>query len=319
MILRPLALVVPGAVVALGCLASWNAPPAAPAPPSAPSTAPPSATPAPAASAKEFRLDRVHSKALFRVQHMGAGAFWGRFNVVEGTITHDDAAASPLQVTVSIPVESVDTGSEKLNGHLKSADFFDAEHFPALAFKTTGSRKTADHMYEVTGDLTMRGVTKQVTVPVEWIGTADGRAGRRGGFEAVFTVNRNDYNISYGPGALGDNVRLIVAMEGISGGPPGEGGPERGARGGDRGDPAAQFAALDVNGDGKLQKDEISQRMRGRFEQIDTNGDGVIDLAEFTAARPPGPPGPPGSPGGPGAPGAPGTPGTPGKGSGGAP
>lgn len=277
---RHLALVAP-AVAALGLLivlpaVSSPQGAAAPKPSEPPSNA--------------YRVDPVHSKALFRVQHMGAGAFWGRFNTVQGTIAHDDAAQPPLRIEVTIPVQSVDTGSERLDGHLKSPDFFSAEQFPELSFKTTGARKTGDHMYEVSGDLTMRGVTKQVSVPVEWVGTADGPAGKRCGFEAVFTVNRNDYQISYGPGALGDDVRLIVAMEGVIGGPPpsGGGGNERRGAGGPGRDPAARFAELDANKDGKLQKDELPERMQARFDQLDTNKDGAIDAAEFAAARPPG-------------------------------
>ena len=243
------------------------------------------ASPAPA-TADTFTIDSTHSMGLFRVQHFGAGVFWGRFNTVTGTIVHDDGGETPLKLDVAMDINSIDVGNERLDGHLKSEDFFFASEYPEATFKSTSSRKVRDHVYEVAGDLTIRGITKQITVNVEWMGTSETR-GKRAGFETVFTVNRHDFGVSYGPSALGEQVRLTMAMEGVV---PRER-PEGQRRGdGDRAnrEPGALppfMARMDANGDGKLQKDEMPERMRPRFDQMDTNGDGALDGEEIQAMR----------------------------------
>ncbi len=224
---------------------------------------PAGATPAPE-TADTFTIDPTHSMALFRIQHFGAGAFWGRFNRVTGTIVHDEDNDPPLRLDVAMDINSIDVGNEKLDGHLKSEDFFYAKEYPEATFKSKSAKKVRDHVYEVSGDLTIRGVTKPITVNVEWIGTAESRNGKRGGFEAVFTVNRHDFGVSYGRGALGDQVRLTMAMEGVV---------RSGRQGQGRGDgdranrePGAlppRMARMDANGDGALDGEEIQAMRRG--------------------------------------------------------
>lgn len=228
-----------------------------------------------------YTIDPTHSMALFRVQHLGAGAFWGRFNTVAGTIRHDETAGEPLRLDVIVEIESVDVGNEKLDAHLKSEDFFYAAEHPQATFKSTSSTKIGDRMYEVSGDLTMRGVTRRITVPVEWVGTAQSRNGRRCGFETVFTVNRHDYGIDYGQGALGSETRLTIAMEGVEGDRPARRADRRGGSGGLPG----RMARMDANGDGKLQKEELPPPLQDRFDQLDADGDGAVDAAELRAMR----------------------------------
>ncbi len=234
------------------------------------------------ASKETFRIDATHSMALFRVRHFNAGAFWGRFNDVTGSVEFDAASDRDVKLNVVMDITSVDTGTEKLDRHLMSEDFFWAEEHPTATFVSTSARRTATNTFEVTGDLTMRGVSRTITVPVEWLGTADGPAGRRAGFETTFTVRRSDYGINYGVenGALGDETRLVVAIECIAGG------PERGGRGG-RG-AGGLLGRFDENKDGKLQRDELPEPMRDRFEELDTDGDGALDEEELEAARGPG-------------------------------
>jgi polyisoprenoid-binding protein YceI len=172
---------------------------------------------APAAGAQTFDVDGVHSKALFRVHHLNAGQFWGRFNDVSGTFTVNEGKPEGVSFDISIKVDSVDTGNEKLDAHLKSPDFFNSKENPTLAFKSTGVKKgPKDGWLEVTGDLTMNGVTKPVTAMVEFTGSAEGPQGRKAGYEAIFSVKRSDWNIKYGVDQkmLGDDVRIIVALEG---------------------------------------------------------------------------------------------------------
>ena len=243
-----------------------------------PSTSTPSDAKAGAGS-ETYTIDPVHSMALFRVQHLGAGVFWGRFNTVTGTIVYAEGENPPMVLNVAIEINSVDVGDPRLDGHIKSPDFFHAEDFPQATFTSTSARKVGDRRYEVIGDLTMRGVTKTITVPVEWVGTAESRGGKRCGFETVFTVDRHDYGISYGPRAIGTEVRLTIAMEGLLGGRP------QAEAAGERGTLPARMAAMDANGDGKLQKDEMPEFMQTRFEQLDTNGDGAVDGDEIRAMR----------------------------------
>ncbi len=171
------------------------------------------------AGAEMFDVDSTHSKALFRVQHLGAGPFWGRFNDVSGTFSAADGKPDGVSFDISIKVDSVDTGTEKLDGHLKSPDFFNAKEHPNLTFKSTAVKAGPKPGWlEVTGDLTMNGVTKPITAMVEWTGTKSGPMGRRAGYEATFTVKRTDWNINYMAegGALGTDVRIVVGLEGVA-------------------------------------------------------------------------------------------------------
>ena len=166
-------------------------------------------------AAKEtFNIDSVHSTAIFRVQHLGAGNFYCRFNELEGTIDWD-AEAGP-SFDVSIKIESVDSGNEALDRHLKNADFFDAKQFPTMTFKSTGAKKMGDN-WKVMGEMTMHGVTKAVEVDMEFVGRADVGRGDRVGFETTFTVKRSDFGMKWGVenGALGDATKIIVSLEGI--------------------------------------------------------------------------------------------------------
>ena len=166
-------------------------------------------------AAKEtFNIDSVHSTAIFRVQHLGAGNFYGRFNELEGTIDWD--AESGPSFDVSIKIESVDSGSEALDKHLKNADFFDAKQFPTMTFKSISAKKLGDN-WRVMGEMTMHGVTKAVEVDMEFVGRADFGRGDRVGFETSFTVKRSDFGMNWGveKGSLGDATKIIVSLEGI--------------------------------------------------------------------------------------------------------
>ena len=183
----------------------------------APQTKPASAAPS-ASEGVTYKIDDVHSSALFRVHHLGAGQFWGRFNAVSGTMTFS-AGGEPTGFNVSIATDSVDTAEPKLDGHLKSPDFFNSKEFPAMTFKSVSVSKKADGNFEVTGELSMHGVTKSISAALEVTGIADMGMGPRAGVEAVFTVKRSDFGMKYGleKGTLGDAVRVVVSREGIRG------------------------------------------------------------------------------------------------------
>ena len=169
-----------------------------------------------AAGVTAYTIDDVHSCALFRVKHAAASQFWGRFNDVSGTFTVANDPAL-MAFSVEIKVDSVDTAEPKLDGHLKSPDFFNAAEFPTMKFTSKSAKKAAgENMFEVAGDLSMHGVTKPVTAMVELTGVSD-MMGGRAGIEAIFTVKRSDFGITYGvdKGAIGDEVRVLVNLEGI--------------------------------------------------------------------------------------------------------
>src|SRR5262245_22434708 len=176
----------------------------------------PVAPAAPAApAAKTYKIDPVHSSALFRIKHNNASYFHGRFTDIAGTFAYDEANPAGSSVEVTIKAESVWTGAGKRDQHLKSPDFFNAEEFPALAFKSKGVKKgSGKEELEVTGDLTIHGVTKPLTAKVTHTGTAQGQGGEVAGFETVFTIKRTDFDMKNMVGMLGDEVQITISLEG---------------------------------------------------------------------------------------------------------
>lgn len=168
-----------------------------------------------AGGAKTFDIDDVHSMALFRVQHFGAGQFWGLFNDVGGTVQY--APDKSLSMNITIKTASVDSHNEKLDRHLKSPDFFNAVEFPVMTFVSASAKSLGNGRFEVVGDLTIRGVTKRVTVPVECSAISNMGSGTRAGFEATFELKRSEFGVSYGveKKMLGDTTRVVVSLEGV--------------------------------------------------------------------------------------------------------
>ena len=166
-------------------------------------------------STTTFDVDDVHSMALFRVQHMGAGRFWGLFNDVGGTVQYTPEKS--LSMNITIQTESVDSNNEQLDRHLKSPDFFNSVEFPQMTFVSISAKYIENHRFEVVGDLTIHGVKKRVTVPVECSTISKLGGATRAGFEASFEIKRSDFGVSYGveKKMLGDETRIIVSIEGI--------------------------------------------------------------------------------------------------------
>ncbi|MFO0861217.1 MAG: YceI family protein [Phycisphaerales bacterium] len=179
-----------------------------------------SGTPAAAELAENgYKVDAVHSSSLFGVKHNGVANFYGRFNQTAGSFNIDPADPSKSFIEISIDTNSVDTANPGRDKHLKSGDFFSAAEFPTMTFKSKSFKKTGDNAYDVTGDLTIRGKTKEITVPVADTGRGKGmRGGEVAGFETKFNIKRSDYGVSFmvGP-ALADDVTIIVSAEGGKG------------------------------------------------------------------------------------------------------
>jgi polyisoprenoid-binding protein YceI len=163
--------------------------------------------------AETYAIDGVHSTVIFRIGHLGVSNFYGRFNEVKGSFTVAEGGTGAVDVT--IPVASVDTANEKRDNHLKSPDFFSAEQFPEITFKSSELKHLGGSKYEAKGTLKLHGVEKQVTVPVERIGSREAMGGYRTGFEGMVTIQRSDFGMKNMLEAVGDEVRLILAVEGI--------------------------------------------------------------------------------------------------------
>jgi polyisoprenoid-binding protein YceI len=167
----------------------------------------------PSRSADAYQVDSVHSSMVFRVKHMGAANFYGRFNSIAGSFTLDDDPAKNA-FDVRIQTESVDTAQAKRDQHLKSPDFFNARQFPTITFKSTSVKKMGDASFDVTGDLELHGVTKSVTAKVTKTGAGTARGRQIAGVEAELNIKRSDFGMTYGLDSLGDEVYIIVSLEG---------------------------------------------------------------------------------------------------------
>ena len=165
-----------------------------------------------------FKLDPVHCMANFRVQHMGAGMFWGRFNEVTGSFTTMQDGMVPVSFDVVIDVDSIDTGTEKLDRTLMGPNFFDGKEFKTITFTTESVTPIAgeDAKWTVTGQVSMLGVSKPVSAVVERTGVNGNPVMKKAGYEAIFSIKRTDFGMSWGvdAGALGDEVNLVVGLEG---------------------------------------------------------------------------------------------------------
>jgi len=167
-------------------------------------------------SAQSYKADPVHSSAVFRLKHANVSYFWGRFTAPTGTFTLDEADPTKSSFAVELQVGSVDTGNEKRDAHLKSPDFFNAKQYPTITFKSTAVKKGEGNLLAVTGDLTLHGVTKAVTVSVEPTGTGEFPKGtKRAGIEATVTVKMTDFEMKAMPGMLSDEVRIVVSFSGM--------------------------------------------------------------------------------------------------------
>jgi polyisoprenoid-binding protein YceI len=168
-------------------------------------------------AAESYEIDPVHSTVIFKVQHFGAGYSYGRFNTLKGSFQYDEKDLSKSNIEIAIQADSVDTGNAQRDTHLKGA-FFNAAQFPAITFKSTKVEKgDKDGLLKVTGDLTLMGVTKPVTLDVKHVGAAeDPMKSFRRGFETSLTIKRSDYGMkTMLDKNIGDEVTLIIALEGV--------------------------------------------------------------------------------------------------------
>ena len=166
-----------------------------------------------------YDLDAKHSHIGFRVVHMGLAEVPGAFRDFSGTIAYDAKDVSKSSVNFTAKVTSVDTGVAPRDNHLRNADFFEVEKYPEMSFKSTKVEKKGDK-WAVTGDFTLKGVTKPITIPFTVNGMMkDQRGNVKMGISAQTTINRQDYGVKYGNKlpdgtlALSDTVKIDLQLE----------------------------------------------------------------------------------------------------------
>jgi polyisoprenoid-binding protein YceI len=169
-----------------------------------------------------FTFDKAHSLVGFRIRHF-VSKVEGRFKDFDGKISIDRQNPSASKVELTIQSASIDTGTEGRDKDLRSPNFFDVEKFPTLTFKSTKIEPKGKDLYDVTGEFTMHGVTKTITVPVRHGGFLKVKArngmGEKTGFEISFPLNRKDYGITWnrpldqGGFMLSDDVEINVQVE----------------------------------------------------------------------------------------------------------
>jgi polyisoprenoid-binding protein YceI len=177
-------------------------------------------TPAPG-TVTTWKLDPAHSVAEFKVKHMMISNVKGTFTGLSGTLQLDEIDRTHSAVEASIDVNTINTGDAQRDGHLKSADFFDAEKYPAITFKSTNIDSTGGPDYEVTGDFTLRGVTKPVILKVEDVSTPskDPWGNQRIGLSATTKINRKDFGLGWnaaletGGVLVGEDVTITLEAQ----------------------------------------------------------------------------------------------------------
>lgn len=168
------------------------------------------------AEVEVYKIDPVHSSVGFSIRHF-VSKVPGSFTKFNGTISVDRANLEKSSADATIEVASVNTANEKRDNHLKSADFFEAEKFGTITFKSTSWKQTGEDAFDVAGDLTIKGVTKPVVLKTKLLGFGPGMQGAQlSGWEATTTLNKNDFGVS-GPAmlgkALGDEVTITINIE----------------------------------------------------------------------------------------------------------
>lgn len=171
--------------------------------------------------AATYDVDPSHSTIGFAVRHMVVTTVRGTFNEFQGQFTYDPENPAAFSASAVIQTASIDTRNRKRDDHLRSEDFFDAAKYPEITFETTGAEQSGDQLI-VRGNLTMRGVTREISIPITFSGpVTDPWGNTRVGFEGSTTINRQDWGISWsrtldnGGLVVSDEVRIEINIQGI--------------------------------------------------------------------------------------------------------
>jgi polyisoprenoid-binding protein YceI len=168
-----------------------------------------------AAETQSWNIDGAHSSAQFSVRHMGISTVRGAFTKVSGTVQYDPGDLAKTVIDATIETASVDTRVEMRDNDLRSPHFFDASKYPTLTFKSKKVAEAGPGKLKITGDLTIHGVTREVTLDVEGPSAPvkDPRGNLRVGASASTTINRKDFGVDGAAGVVGDDVPITIDME----------------------------------------------------------------------------------------------------------
>lgn len=173
----------------------------------------------PATAVRTLQIDRSHSEVAFQVRHL-LSKVRGRFADFAGTIEFDEVNPKNSHVEVVITAASLDTADPDRDKHLRSADFFEVEKYPTIAFKSTSVTHRGGDSYDILGDLTIHGVTRQLTLPASFLGKAvDPWGNEKAGFEAELSLDRKDFGLRWnaaletGGFLVGDEVRVFLSVQ----------------------------------------------------------------------------------------------------------
>ena len=171
------------------------------------------------ATLTKWVLDPTHSEVQFKVKHLVISTVTGSFKKFEGTLETENDDFTGAEVNISLDVDSIDTNQDQRDGHLKSADFFDAEKYPTITFKSTSFEKDGSD-YTLKGDITIKDVTKPITLTAEHGGSAtDFYGNTKAGFDVVGKINRKDFGLTWsatteaGGVVVGDEIKLAINIQ----------------------------------------------------------------------------------------------------------
>lgn len=177
---------------------------------------------APAARTAEFVIDNSHTSVIFGISHLGYSYTYGRFNKTSGSFTLDPDKPEASTFQLTIDADSIDTNDAGRDKHLRSADFLNTGEFPAITFKSTKvvvKKEGESTVFQVTGDLTMHGVTRPVTLDLQKLGEGPGpnpaKPDYRAGFHYQGKLSRSEFGMTKMVGPIGDEVAVTISFEGV--------------------------------------------------------------------------------------------------------
>jgi polyisoprenoid-binding protein YceI len=166
------------------------------------------------AATSTWNIDPMHANAQFLVKHLGISTIQGDFTKISGTVMVDDSDLTNSSVNATIDVNSVDTRVQRRDDDLRSEHFFNVAQYPTMTFKSTKISKSGDGKLKMTGNLTIRGVTKEVTFDVTGpTAPITAMGGQRRGASATTKLNRQDFGVSADPGMVGDDITILLDLE----------------------------------------------------------------------------------------------------------
>src|ERR1700753_2167633 len=172
------------------------------------------------ATLTKWVLDPMHSEIQFKVKHLVISTVSGFFKSFEGGLETSNDDFEDASINFALNIDSIDTNQSKRDAHLKSAEFFDAEKYPQITFKSTSFKKTGDDEYDLVGDLTVKDVTKSVTLKAEYGGqTADFYGNTKAGFEVTGKINRKEFGLTWdgvteaGAIVVSEDIKLLLNVQ----------------------------------------------------------------------------------------------------------